>query len=53
VSLKNNIWVCFQNVAGRLGFYDEFYFSHIFKKHIGMSPREHRNDRIAGKRKGT
>lgn len=36
-SLKNN------EVAFKVGFRDEKYFSRVFKKIMGMTPREYRN----------
>lgn len=30
-------------VSGRLGYDDQYYFSRIFKKMVGMSPKEYRN----------
>ncbi len=32
-----------QEIASRLGFYDEFYFSRYFKKQIGVSPSAYRH----------
>jgi two-component system response regulator YesN len=32
-----------QNIAQRVGFKDEFYFSRVFKKHFGLSPRAYRS----------
>ena len=31
------------DIAERLGYSDSYYFSHCFKKHVGMSPKEFRN----------
>lgn len=30
-------------IAGDLGYYDSSYFSNVFRRHAGMSPREYRN----------
>ena len=30
------------DVAERLGYSDSYYFSHCFKKHMGISPKEFR-----------
>lgn len=32
------------DVAERLGYSDSYYFSHCFKKHMGLSPKEFRNN---------
>ena len=32
-----------KEVAGRCGYSDQFYFSRIFKKQTGLSPKEYRN----------
>lgn len=32
------------DVAEQLGYSDSYYFSHCFKRHVGMSPKEFRND---------
>ena len=32
------------DIAERLGYNDSYYFSHCFKKHVGMSPKEYRNN---------
>jgi AraC-like DNA-binding protein len=31
-----------KDVAGQLSFSDEFYFSHFFRRHTGMSPSQYR-----------
>lgn len=33
-------------LAQQLGFYDEFYFSKIFKRHLGLSPQAFRQTRV-------
>jgi len=33
-------------LAQQLGFYDEFYFSKIFKRHMGLSPQAFRQTRV-------
>lgn len=36
-----------KEVAYEMGFYDEFHFSHFFKKHTGLSPNQYRkNNRV-------
>lgn len=40
-----------QEVAGRLGFQDEFYFSRLFKQKMEYSPREYRRINAALRRK--
>jgi two-component system response regulator YesN len=37
-----------KNVALLSGFSDPLYFSAVFKKHIGMSPKEYRERNAAG-----
>ena len=32
------------DIAERLGYNDSYYFSHCFKKHVGISPKEFRNN---------
>ena len=32
------------DIAERLGYNDSYYFSHCFKKHVGMPPKEFRNE---------
>lgn len=31
------------SIAHALGFYDEYHFSHFFKKHLGLSPSQYRS----------
>ncbi|MCL2151430.1 MAG: response regulator [Oscillospiraceae bacterium] len=33
------------DVAEQLGYNDSYYFSHCFKKHVGMPPKEFRNEK--------
>ncbi|MDR2740327.1 MAG: response regulator [Treponema sp.] len=37
------------DIAGKTGFSDPHYFSFIFKKNTGLSPREYRNSKAKGK----
>jgi AraC-like DNA-binding protein len=36
-------------VARRVGYEDAFYFSKVFKTHLGLSPRAWKNQRIGQK----
>jgi two-component system response regulator YesN len=34
------------DIAEQLGYNDSYYFSHCFKKHVGIPPKEYRNEQI-------
>ena len=40
--LIKNTNLSISQIAVSVGFFDQFYFSRVFKKHTGMSPREYR-----------
>jgi len=46
--LLTNTVTTMADIAEGLGFRDQFAFSHFFKKAIGMSPREYRNQHLKG-----
>lgn len=37
-----------KEIAGRCGYSDQFYFSRIFKKQTGLSPKEYRGEVTKG-----
>ena len=37
-----------KEIAGRCGYSDQFYFSRIFKKQTGLSPKEYRAEVLKG-----
>lgn len=44
--LRNDPDLPLKVLAQQLGFYDEFYFSKIFKRHLGLSPQAFRHTRV-------
>ena len=40
--LKNEEYLTVETIASECGFNDQFYFSRLFKKHFGTSPRDYR-----------
>lgn len=41
-ALLGNLNLNIGEIAGEVGYYDAFHFSHLFKKHTGLSPRSYR-----------